>query len=427
MVTRVSLLPFIQTDMPGVLHKTMRSWWVFVLLSVCTILSFADPQPRRKLIVISIDGLDFRYLRDADRLHLKIPTLRRLAGQGAVAEGVIGVLPDDSWSTGTTMVTGVSPAKHGIQQAKAANQTPDAYTLWQAAAAQHRKTALLYWPATVTANADYNCPQYWEGQPAADLPFDVISLKCTPGLVQRISSVYPTFSKTQWNDSTALMGLRYLLQYEEPDLALVHIADLDQEQQETGALSLYARDVLENQDELIGQALTNMPEHTQIAVVSDHGFETEDYIVRPRVLTGSKRIQVLYGLMGATTPADAAALRKMVGNRKSGIAREVPLSEVRQLTPGVSGWSAAFSTMPNYVASESESGRGVGPGSHRGVHSFWPMRPNLRSTFILSGDQIKAIRLPEISMLQIAPTLADVLGVKLPQAQAASLWPEIRK
>ena len=36
----------------------------------------------RKLIVISIDGLDSRFLRDADRFHLKIPTLRKLAATG---------------------------------------------------------------------------------------------------------------------------------------------------------------------------------------------------------------------------------------------------------------------------------------------------------------------------------------------------------
>jgi len=405
----------------------MRLLRIVAALLGCAVSASSLPDTNRKLVVISIDGLDARYLNDADRLHLKIPTLRKLAKQGAMSVGVVGVIPDDAWSTGTTMVTGVSPTKHGILSANSPNQTPGANTLWQAATAEHRKTALIYWPATVTAEANYNCPQYWEGHEAADLPFDAISLKCTPGLVQRITSVYPVFAKSQWSDSTALVGLRYLLQYEQPDLSLVHIADLDQEEAETGGMSLYSREVLENQDEMIGQALSRLPAHTQVAIVSNHGFETEDYVVRPRVLIGSRTVQVRGGLIGARTTADVVALRKLVGSRKSGIAREVPLAEVHTLVPEAAKWIAAFSTMPNYVPSEASVGKGVVPGNHKGVHSFWPMRSNFRSLFILSGDGVKAMQLPEISMLQIAPTLADALGVKLPSAEAASLWPEIRR
>ncbi len=407
----------------------MRSW---LLTAVFVTFAFAGhaetlAQMGRKLVIIQVDGLDARYLRDADRLHLKIPTLRRLAKQGATAEGVVGVSPNDSWASATTVVTGVVPQKHRIVDPQSFTRKPAVATLWQAAAKQGLKTALLYWPATLGADTDYNCPQFSEGKPQADSPFDAIAQKCTPGLVQRIASVYPVFSKSQWNDSTALIGLQYLLQYEKPDLALVHIGDLDQEQSETGALSLYAREVLENQDEMIGQSLAVLPPHTQIVVVSDHGFETEDFVVRPRVLIGSKKPQVRGGLIGATTTADAAALRKLIGNRRSGIAREVSLKDARELIPEAAGWSAAFATLPNTVASEAESGKAIVRGNHKGVHSFWPLRANFRSTLILSGDQIRAIRLPEISILRIAPTLADILGVKLPDARAASLWPQIRK
>ena len=411
---------------PACYTKYMRAWAVMALGVAVLLGAAAPPEQRRKLVVISIDGLDARYLKDADRLRLKIPTLRKLARQGTFA-GVTGVVPDDSWPSSTTLVTGVDPAKHGVLEARNANQVPGTRTLWQAALKNGLKTALLYWPASVSAEASFNCPQYSEGKLGADLPFEAISRKCTPGLVQRISSVYPIFSKNQWNDSTALTGLRYLLQFEQPDLCLVHIADLDQEQRDTGALSLYARDILENQDEMIGDALKNLPEHTQVAIVSDHGFETEEYVVRPRVLTGSKKIQIRNGLVGATTAADATALRKYAGNRKFGIGQEVPLGDVRASFPEATAWVAAFATMPNFSASTMESGKPVVPGSHHGIHSFWPTRPNFRSTLILAGDHIRAMRLPEISILQIAPTLADILGVKLPEAKAASLWPEIKR
>src|SRR5215831_15770749 len=71
---------------------------------------------RERLVVVSIDGLDHRYLRDSDKLGLKIPTLRRLMREGTWADGVVGEVPTITWPAHTTIVTGVPPAVHGIEQ-----------------------------------------------------------------------------------------------------------------------------------------------------------------------------------------------------------------------------------------------------------------------------------------------------------------------
>ncbi len=44
--------------------------------------------PGNKLLLISIDGLDWRYLRDRDALGLQIPNLRTLLARSQVAYGV---------------------------------------------------------------------------------------------------------------------------------------------------------------------------------------------------------------------------------------------------------------------------------------------------------------------------------------------------
>ena len=46
---------------------------------------------QNRLLVISIDGLDHRWLRDADQLGMKIPTLRELMRRGSRADGVVGI------------------------------------------------------------------------------------------------------------------------------------------------------------------------------------------------------------------------------------------------------------------------------------------------------------------------------------------------
>src|SRR5262245_24520905 len=59
----------------------------------------------RHVVVISIDGLKpSTYTADGPS---KVPTLRRLAREGAFADGVIGVTPTVTYPSHTTMISGV--------------------------------------------------------------------------------------------------------------------------------------------------------------------------------------------------------------------------------------------------------------------------------------------------------------------------------
>src|SRR5690349_21434179 len=69
---------------------------------------------KQPLVVISVDGLDNRYLTDPGRMGLKIPNLRRIMREGQVSRGVIGVVPTVTWPSHTTIITGVDPVVHGI-------------------------------------------------------------------------------------------------------------------------------------------------------------------------------------------------------------------------------------------------------------------------------------------------------------------------
>ena len=51
----------------------------------------AQGAAKHKLLVVSIDGMDWRYLRDADALGLKLPNIRKLLARSQVADGVVGV------------------------------------------------------------------------------------------------------------------------------------------------------------------------------------------------------------------------------------------------------------------------------------------------------------------------------------------------
>jgi hypothetical protein len=160
--------------------------------------------------------------------------------------------------------------------------------------------------------------------------------------------------------------------------------------------------------------------------VSDHGFENQNYVVRPRVMLKRAGIagdvELVDGLIGATNARVAAYFRRVIAEpRRSGIAREVPMAEVTAKAPTLSKWVAAFDTLPNYVAIGEDRGPALGAGNHLGVHGLWPTRPGYRSVFILCGDGVTTGKLDEIDMLRIAPTLASVIGVRLKDAKLAAL------
>jgi predicted AlkP superfamily pyrophosphatase or phosphodiesterase len=360
--------------------------------------------------VISVAGLDARFLTDTPA-RVKIPNIRKLMRQGTAASGVIGVVPSDTWSSGISLATGVAPGEEGPP-------------IWQAASKIGLKTAAVYWPGTTGAETGFDFPAAREPKQKTDIPFDSVAQKASPaGIVDRIEAASPGFQKELWNDTSAARAAEYLLRVEKPDLLLVELTDIDSEQRETGALSIYARDALANDDDLIGQILAAAPAGTVVALVSGHGFENENYIVRPRVLVKGP-VEVEDGLIGTPDRAVAQRLRMLMNDgHRHGLARELPMAEVREKAPAISKWVAAFDTPPNYVASAEDHGPALGPGTHRGITGLWPTRPGYRSVFVIAGEGVPARKLGEIDLLQIAPTLAGVIGVELPQAKRKSLWP----
>ena len=70
------------------------------------------PASANHVVIISLDGFGSWALDDP---YLPVPTLRRLAASGAVARsGMVPVNPTVTWANHTSMVTGVTPARHGV-------------------------------------------------------------------------------------------------------------------------------------------------------------------------------------------------------------------------------------------------------------------------------------------------------------------------
>lgn len=369
----------------------------------------------QKLLVISVDGLDNRYLQDRDRLGLKIPRLRKLVAEGQVANGVIGVVPTVTWPSHTTLITGVDPAVHGIRgNRRPASEGGDYYwsakllktkTLLDLARAAGRKTATVTWPVTVDAPVDFNLPEYFQRRRGGAMDLRSIAEKSTPAdLVERISRMFPSFAQEWMDDRTRTQAVVYLLKTEKPDLILLHLVDLDSEQHDNTPFSSEAKAILEYTDELIGQMLDAMPKDYAVAVVSDHGFE------RVERTASLKELASLRGGLAVTeTPEATARLKKLSADPQSGIGRQIPKEELLRFAPEMKTVDAAFEPAEGVQFTAADAQAKPRP---TGNHGHWPTR--YRAVYALWGPGIKRQQLPEISMKDIAAKLASVIGVPNP-------------
>src|SRR3954468_5846595 len=85
--------------------------WRFVFLSSLAVGSLFAANKDLHVVLITIDGFPAYLWRDP---LIPLPNLRRLAAEGAVADAMTISNPAITWPNHTTLVTGVTPRKHGV-------------------------------------------------------------------------------------------------------------------------------------------------------------------------------------------------------------------------------------------------------------------------------------------------------------------------
>ena len=435
--------------------------WV-LLLAWGLLVSVATGQtPTPLALMISIDGLRPDYLIAADRHGVKIPALRRFVQDGTYAR-VEGVIPTVTYPSHTTLVTGVSPAKHGIlsntmfDPLRTGPATWYWYaediavpTLWDAAARAGWTTASIQWPVTVGARVTWNIPDYWRS--TAD-DAKLRRALSTPGLLPELEAALGPYPQALDAESDAARG-RFavrLLETKRPAFMTLHLLALDHVQHETGPMSPETYAVLERLDTVIGQlrdtAERLAPGRALVTIVSDHGFvkiDTQLNVVAPLREAGLVTVErgrivdwkAMPWSAGGTVaivlkdPADDATrarvrevLDKLAAVPEHGIDRilDADALRARGAFPSASfliglkpGWYAA--TAP--LGPKTSTSRG-------GQHGHLPDLPDLHASFFMVGFGVPAGRdLGIVDMRDIAPTLARRLGLSLPSADGKALLP----
>jgi predicted AlkP superfamily pyrophosphatase or phosphodiesterase len=466
--------------MGGVLdmvHLSRRSlparWCAAVFLLIGAAGALAAP-----VVMISVDGMKPEYVTEADAHGLDVPYLRSLMRDGVYASGVTGVWPTVTYPSHTTLVTGVPPAEHGIY-ANTQFDPDGAFdgawnwygnqirvpTLWQAAHLAGLRTASVGWPASVSARGiDFLIPEYWRGpypgSTAGPTDRELIAALSRPDemldeMQQRLGPYMMGNELTEQGDEIKTRYAIDILRRHRPAFMTLHLSSLDETEHETGPFSAEADRDLEAIDGMLSRiaaAAHEVNPATVIVIVSDHGFVKLTHHVNltipfvkagliqmsgdagseDRTVTGWKAQMWTAGGMAAVMlhdPNDAqtiqqagALLSGLAADPNSGIAEVLDQAEIKRR----GGFpDAAFLVLlkPGYYAGDDETGELVTPiDGSRGGHGFSPEFPEMRSSFFMEGAGIAHHRdLGLIDMLQIAPTVAAVLHVKMPTATAKPL------
>ncbi len=469
--------------MPPLIRFVSR---LITLLLILCLLAVTNGQEQKnagvakRVLLISLDGLDARYLSRRDELGLKIPTLRRLIAEGVTARaGVVGVYPSLTYPSHTTLVTGAFPSRHGIF----GNEVFDPFnpstnagiwfardikvqTLWDAATRNRLSCGMVSWPVAGGAG-DWNVPEIWkpDGETKQD-DLKEMTLNARPqGLVEEVekhagTALYAQVTKDEQDDMRTRFA-EYVIAEKRPDVMLVHLFDFDHFQHDFGPFTPEAIAVLEKEDAYLARLLAAYERagtlsETAVFIVSDHGFLPVSQRINPGVLLaqagllkpheevdegGRRRVVVTewraaaYPTAGSCAiilrdPADTDALERarrvlknypppQMGARP--VYRVIEAGEVRRLGANTRA-ALMLEAAEGYSFGKNVTGDVITANDKRGQHGYLPTTANYRASFIAVGAGVtRRGDMGEIRMIDIGPTIAKALGLKLKDADGHTL------
>ena len=454
---------------------------VFVLCLVSAMRGAAaqTTDEARRVILISLDGLDARYLTRAGRYGLKIPTLRRLMREGATARGgVVSVYPSITYPAHTTIVTGARPARHGVYGNEVFDPADPqsrnglwfarairAETLWDAASRAGMSVGLVSWPVAGGAG-DWNMPEFWRpGGTQAESLSDIHANARPKELPAEIAAREPRLYARATADEQDDMRTRFaehIIREKRPRLMLVHLFDLDHFQHDYGPFTKEAFAVLEKVDGYVARILraaeaAGTLRETAVFVVSDHGFRAVRKVIHPGVfleqfrfiktkevadgkgktrtvvtdwqawpyVTNGSCVIMLRDPNDAITASRVSYIFSNFRVAEGGGYRTVFNVLSREYLDGLGVHESAalmLEAADGYSFGSNLTGPPVTDNAQRGAHGYHPESLRYRASLIVSGAGVRRRGdLGEVQMTDIGPTVARALGLTLRDAEGKPL------
>jgi Uncharacterized proteins of the AP superfamily len=421
---------------------------------------------QNKLIVISIDAL-----QGQDLAFLKTqPRFSEILKKAAVVRGIREVYPTLTNVNHVSMITGVTPDRHGIFH-NMMPFVPDRAVDWNiigenwlwksdyikvptivdAAKSKGLVTASIMWPSMGGQVPDYNLAEMWPV--ASGDMYETYRRSCTANVMDRYYDRYIApfdFKKSIDTDSFSVPIAADVIKTYKPDLLLEHIICLDYRRHKSGNDTPLVQEVLARVDGFIGTILdackdAGVFEETNFVFLGDHGqIDIESSFNMNAALKNHglialnenglpKSWQAYSFSAGFSTqiilnnPLDAA-LSEKVSRTLDEIKKEFPhyvgriyTKEEAQAEEGLSGPFSFVVEAADGVCFENAFSGPIALSSsdpayhaYRSNHGYHPSK-GPKPPFVAFGPAIKEGRAIEnATVLDECPTFAKILDVELP-------------
>ena len=433
---------------------------------------FSSSAKTHHLVVISIDALN---AKDYDEMK-DLPNFKQLMSSGSYAKEVVGVYPSLTYPSHTSIITGVYPDKHGIY-ANELNEpgVKEQHWHWQAsevkvptlygiAKKSNMKVGIMFWPVTAGAKVDYNFPEIW----AVGKEKNQVMLTLKNGTIPFIAKCELKYGKERNGtkqpqlDNYITDCISDLIRTKKPNLTLVHLSELDHNRHKHGLMSNEAKDALKRMDSRVGKIVQSAKDagiynDTTFIVLGDHGFLDGDYKIclntefrKEGLITvddkgkltdwkaymnycdGSAQIYLKNPNDKETLEKVGQILNRLRNDPSSGI--EAVYTKEQAAKKRVSGdFVYMLEAKKGYFFANDWTGNLIvkidknniiddDEYSYLATHGYDPLKPNYRTFFMASGAGIKkGVVLDSINIVDEGPTMANLLGLSMPNCDGRVL------
>lgn len=395
----------------------MLSIFASVLLAGCAGRQFATAPPAAPLVIlVSIDGLPASVLGDGS-----MPTLDRLAADGARADWMNPSYPTLTFPNHYTLVTGLRPDHHGIIHNNMRDADLGRYISKEASADDGR---------------------WWGGEPiwaTLQKQGGIAATMFWPGSRAEIAGQRPRYSRAFDKTLTPAARVDQVLawldlpQSERPQLVTLYFDQYDVASHIAGARSSLALASLHEVDAALarlrdGLSLRSIDDDATLIVVSDHGMadvpQANSVVLDDLLDAAHYDIEWWGTLIGLRPHADSVDIvaGTLLGKhdhfecwRKSELPAAWRYGTHPRIPPIVCQVDVGWRVQGRHNPPQRQP--------IKGEHGYAPEDPSMRSVFVANGPSFRSgVRLPPFDNVDIYPLLAHLLKIE-PAANDGELQP----
>ena len=414
---------------------------LLIVLLILPMFAFAQ---RGKVVLISLDGFPANALEDPKS---PIPTLRKLIA-GGTGGPMTGINPTITWPNHTTMVTGVTADVHGLLLNGAIVHTGSWPPVKVDSTVDKEKLVkvptvydAVFRAGMTTAQIDWvainNAPTITWAFPEMAVPAGAVEREMvSKGILSTADLTGFAKANIVFRDQVWTTAAAYLIREHKPDLTMFHLLSLDSTEHEYGPATLGSRAAMGFLDGCVAQIVAavhdaGMDANTTILVVSDHGFKAFTKQIRAtnalQAAGLDKKVYVLpeggSGFVYVDQPDLIVKAREVLATVE-GVDHIYGPDEYGALGLPRPERDPQFGQLfVTAKAGYSFSGTVGGPATAAvpqigGSHAYLASDPDLHPIFIAKGYGVrKGAQLGLVSNLDVASTIAKLLGVSLPSAK----------